>query len=126
MGKEFGKAPAAKDVWKQTIDGYDKIANTPTGVPQKGDIVIWGQGVGPYGHIAVFYQGDAMKFTSFDQNWPVGTVCHFQPHNYTGVLGWFRPKVAVVQPDKLTQIRTVINSNDPDSDKVNKTKQILG
>lgn len=92
VGKDFAPAPAAKDVWKQDIEGYDKIPNTPDGVPQKGDIIIWGVGVGPYGHIAVFDHGDANSFTSFDQNWPLNSLCHFQQHNYNGVLGWFHPK----------------------------------
>ncbi|MCK9371243.1 CHAP domain-containing protein [Candidatus Dojkabacteria bacterium] len=92
VGKDFAPAPAAKDVWNQTIDGYDKIPNTPTGVPTKGDIIIWGTGIGAYGHIAVFDNGDANSFTSFDQNWPLNSLCHLQQHNYTGVLGWFHPQ----------------------------------
>jgi hypothetical protein len=33
------------------------------------------------------------SFTSFDQNWPTGSCCHFQYHeNYDGVIGWLRPK----------------------------------
>lgn len=92
VGHDFAAAPAAKDVWNQIIDGYDKISNTPDGVPQKGDIVVWGTAIGQYGHIAVFDHGDTSSFVSFDQNWPTGSVCHFQNHNYTGVLGWFHPK----------------------------------
>lgn len=95
VGKDFAPAPAAKDVWNQNIDGYDKIPNTPDGVPQQGDIVIWGTGVGAYGHIAVFDHGDANSFVSFDQNWPLGSLCHLQNHNYNGVLGWFHPKTSV-------------------------------
>lgn len=98
VGKDFAPAPAAKDVWKQNISGYDKIPNTPNGVPQKGDIVIWGVGIGPYGHIAVFDHGDQNSFVSFDQNWPLGSLCHFQNHNYNGVLGWFHPKSITTQP----------------------------
>ena len=92
VGKDFGAAPAAKDVWNQTINGYDKIPNTPTGVPTKGDILIWGTAIGAYGHIAVFDSGDANQFTSFDQNWPLNSLCHLQSHNYTGILGWFHPQ----------------------------------
>lgn len=92
VGVDIPAAPAAKDVWLKETPGYTKIPNTPTGVPLKGDIVIWGVGVGAYGHIAVFEKGDINTFTSFDQNWPVNSLCHFQQHNYTGVLGWLRPK----------------------------------
>ena len=100
----------AKDVWNTfRKEDFTQIVNTPTGVPQKGDVVIWGVGIGTFGHIAIFDRGDTNSFTSFDQNYPVqgyidtkgnhiGTgVCHFQNHSYTGVLGWLRPK-ATVQP----------------------------
>jgi len=93
-------APAAKDVYLQfetrfNHDLFEKIANTPTGVPNPGDIVLWGTGIGPYGHVAVFVSGDANSFKSFDQNWPVDSKCHLQDHNYTGVLGWLRFKTTV-------------------------------
>jgi hypothetical protein len=105
VGKDIPSRASAKDLWDCDIDGYDKIANTPEGVPSKGDIVIWGTAVGPWGHVAIFSSGDSFSFTSFDQNWPVGTLCHFQQHNYTGVLGWFHPKSQVVTQilvDKIT------------------------
>lgn len=90
-------APAAADVWNTYAkDYYDRIANTPTGVPQLGDVMIWKKASGlPYGHIAVFKSGDVNRFTSFDQNWPPGTKSHFQDHNYTNVQGWLRPKKPV-------------------------------
>ena len=102
VGIDFAPAPAAKDVWKQNPMGYEKIPNTPDGVPQQGDIIVWGTEVGPYGHIAVFDNGDVNKFQSFDQNWPVGSLCHIQDHNYKGVLGWFRPYDKI--DDKMVQV----------------------
>jgi len=83
----------AADIWTTYPPAYySRVANTPTGVPQLGDIVIWdGSLNGGPGHIAVFEQGDANGFTSFDQNWPVGSLCHFQSHDYTKVLGWLHP-----------------------------------
>lgn len=74
------------------VDGYDWIVNTPTGIPQSGDIIVWGKGVGAYGHIAIFIDGNANTFRSFDQNWPVGSLCHIQEHNYNNVLGWLHFK----------------------------------
>ena len=103
VGYDFAPAPAAKDVWNQNINGYDKIPNSPTGVPSQGDIVIWGTAIGPYGHIAVFDNGDANKFQSFDQNWPINSLCHLQDHNYNGVLGWFHPKVSQEPMATITQ-----------------------
>ena len=95
----------AKDVWNTYLqDKFDRITNSPTAVPQKGDVIIWGVGIGTFGHIAIFDKGDVNSFVSFDQNFPVqgyidskgnhiGTgVCHFQPHTYQGVLGWLRSK----------------------------------
>lgn len=102
VGQDIPSAPAAKDVWQKDCPGYEKITNTPDGVPQKGDIVIWGAEVGPYGHIAVFDHGDINSFTSFDQNWPVNSLCHLQNHSYKGVLGWLRPKRAII-PQVIAQ-----------------------
>ncbi len=83
----------AKDVWTTYLTEYfDRILNTIDAIPQKGDIIIWGVGVGTYGHIAICKDGTQTEFTSFDQNWPVGSLCHFQKHNYTNVLGWLRVK----------------------------------
>jgi hypothetical protein len=90
----------AVNVWDTFLqDKFDRIDNTITAVPIKGDIIIWSQGVGQFGHIAICKDGDPVKFTSFDQNWPVGSLCHFQPHNYTNVLGWLRVKPPVSVPE---------------------------
>jgi len=82
----------AKDFPSKGGNNYTWIANTPTGVPEEGDLVVWG---GTYGHIAIFIEGDVNSFRSFDQNYPTGSPCHIQNHNYTSpqVLGWMRPKV---------------------------------
>lgn len=90
-------APAAKDVFLNfaNIKGnnlFDKIDNTPTGVPQKGDIMFWGTGIGQYGHVAIFRDGDANKFNSFDQNWNGHQYCEIVNHSYNAVLGWLRVK----------------------------------
>lgn len=69
---------------------FDRIENTPEGVPQKGDIVYWGNGES--GHVAIFIEGDAQRFKSFDQNFPTGTKCQIVEHDYAGVLGWLRFK----------------------------------
>ena len=83
----------AYQVWDTYLSQYfDRIDNTPSGIPQKGDILIWGQSVGKYGHIAVYLEGNTSSFKSFDQNWPVGTNCHIQSHNYNGLLGWLTPR----------------------------------
>jgi len=93
-------APCAKDVWNTfpTIKGhelFEQIPNTPTGVPQEGDIMLWTSGT--YGHVATFVEGNVDSFRSFDQNYPTGTPCHIQNHTYTGVAGWFRCKSTNIQ-----------------------------
>jgi hypothetical protein len=71
---------------------FEKVANTPTGVPQKGDIIIWKPWTeNKYGHIAIFVDGNTNSFNSFDQNWG-GKQAHKQSHNYTNVIGWLHPK----------------------------------
>lgn len=72
---------------------FDRITNTPSFVPQEGDVCIWGKGVsGGLGHIAIFKTGGVNSFQSFDQNWPVGSPCHLQNHDYKNFLGVLRPK----------------------------------
>jgi hypothetical protein len=81
----------AVDFPSKAGDQFEYILNTPTGVPQEGDLVIWG---GTYGHIAIFLEGSSSRFTSFDENFPTGSPCHVQEHNYTSpkVLGWLHFK----------------------------------
>lgn len=76
-----------------SVQLYDKILNTPTEIPQKGDIVIWNSKAGGgFGHVAVFIEGDTNRFKSFDQNWRALNVCEITEHNYTNVQGWLHPK----------------------------------
>ena len=100
----------AKDIWNSYLKtDFDRYENTPTAVPQAGDVIIWGTEVGQYGHVAIFDRGTTSSFYSIDQNWPVdnGTgVLHEVKHNYNGVLGWLRPKqspVVIQVPETITQ-----------------------
>jgi hypothetical protein len=98
--KEIVGAPRiggnAIDAWtRYPTAHYTRIANTPSGVPQSGDIMVWGKGVGTYGHIGVVWTADVNRFETLDQNWPFSngtTPAKFISHNYSGVLGWLRPK----------------------------------
>ena len=73
---------------------YERIPNTPEFVPIKGDIMVWGTGIGQWGHVAICTgEGDTTWFNSYDQNWnyanaPVTLV----KHSYNSVLGVLRPK----------------------------------
>lgn len=85
---------------------YDKIPNTPNGVPQKGDVMIWNMSAGAgYGHISVVLSGDVNSFVSFDQNFPTNSPCVKVTHTYKNVYGWLRPKgigMSTVQVDSKT------------------------
>ena len=106
---DFPQSPpvvGAADIFSTTQDElYTKIKNTPEGVPQKGDIVIWNKRAGSgFGHVAIFIGGDVNRFTSFDQNWRALNVCELTEHNYTNVLGWLRPKKeSMPKKDALTE-----------------------
>jgi hypothetical protein len=95
---------------------FTKIANTPDGVPQNGDIVVFGTYVGSAGHVCIFINGDVNTFNSFDANWPTESLPHVQAHNYNGVLGWLHP-IAIAGPtplqilqDKVKQAIAILNS----------------
>ncbi len=99
-----------KILWTNAVDfpskigtDYDYIKNTPTGVPQKGDFVIWG---GTYGHIGIFIEGDTNSFRSFDENYPTGSPSVVVNHNYNNVLGWMHPKVTPQATDALAVCMT--------------------
>lgn len=102
-------APSAKAVWDtfSSVNGhelFDKIENTTTGVPQEGDIVFWNNA--PYGHVAIFVEGDVNSFRSYDQNYPTGSPCHIQSHiNYTNVGGWVRFKGTTTIQSELDKCR---------------------
>lgn len=84
----------AKDIWTKFNPKYfTKEVNGKLNFPAPGDIVIWGfyPGVtGWSGHVAVNITGAPMNLISFDQNYPTGTPCHRQLHNYKGVYGWLK------------------------------------
>src|SRR3990167_5369030 len=91
--KQSPPVTGAVNVWDTYLSGvFTRTENTPTNSPKSGDVVIWGTRLGQYGHIAACTEADANNFTSFDQNYPIGSVCHLQKHTYVGVLGWLHPK----------------------------------
>lgn len=72
-------------------NNFNKIYNTPEFIPQKGDIVVWGEGLGKYGHIAIATgEGTTSWFSSYDMNWGQ-KACQKVRHNYKGFLGVLRP-----------------------------------
>jgi N-acetylmuramoyl-L-alanine amidase len=75
---------------------FTKIVNTPSGVPLKGDIIFWNYYpfvTGWAGHVALCMTASVNNLITFDQNYPTNSPCHYQKHNYRGVMGWLSPKV---------------------------------
>jgi len=94
---DFPQSPGvggAAEIWDSADpDLYDFITNSPTAVPNYGDIVIWNRKAGGgFGHVDIFLSGDANTFLGLDQNWPTLSVVTKTQHNYTNVIGWLRPK----------------------------------
>jgi len=120
----------AKDLWNNYDPRYfDRINNGPLDIPKKGDIPIWdARAGGGHGHVAIVETANLFSFTSFDQNWPVGTYCHFQGHNYFGgLVGWLRAKAP--QPvDKwiaASTIRAITDGPGSDGDKLQKIRLLI-
>lgn len=104
----------ASEVWSNyPKDLYTKIENEPNNFPNLGDVVIWNnQAGGGFGHIAVCVDANSSFFTSFDQNWPPGSVSHLQSHNYNNVLGWLRPKtLSGIIEDMPQYLQTLLQEN---------------
>lgn len=104
----------AADFWNDPnlAQHWVKIPNTPAGIPQAGDVMIWDKKLNGYGHIGIFISGDVNSFVSFDQNWPVGSLCAKVKHNYKYMLGWIRPigSVGLTPEEKLKKIQEILNA----------------
>lgn len=81
-----------------TIQFFDLIPNTPSAVPQCGDIVVWNKNYnGGAGHVGIATgAGNTEEFYCFAQNDPTGTNAHVKSYNYAYVDGWLRPKTQIV------------------------------
>ena len=79
---------------------FEKIPNSTTFVPQKGDICVWSGSLnGGIGHVAVATgKGDTAYFESSDQNWVVGNPVTLVKHSYNYFLGVQRYKVSGAPP----------------------------
>ena len=90
----------AKDFWTNyssdpnLYNNFEKIANTPSFVPQPGDVWIWNANYGKYGHIAIesYAKATTSTFQCFSQNDPSGSPCILKNYKYVSVYGVLRPK----------------------------------
>lgn len=118
----------AYPAWTIAQDAFwQKLANTPTFLPQTGDIVIWGPWSGnPYGHIGVVLDANLNTFRSVDQNWfnansTTGSPAAIVSHNYTNprVVGFLRPTYSaeaqgeemIANADQATKIYKMLRPN---------------
>lgn len=110
-GRIYGNAADyfdARDVNSPIInDNYNKVANSPTGVPNQGDIIVWNRNMGGgYGHIAVVDSADVNTVTVIEQNGGAGSgtgtgsdAIRIRTYpNYANVYGWLRPKRQSIIP----------------------------
>jgi len=86
----------AYQIWTEptdeTLQYFDYIPNTFSGIPHLGDIVVFSTLVGSSGHVSIATgEGSTTSFKSTDQNWGGIKKVVYVTHNYEGVLGWLRP-----------------------------------
>ena len=122
------KASNANATWTIAQDPFwQKLANTPTFLPQVGDIVVWGAWTGnTYGHIGVVLDANLNTFRSVDQNWfnansTTGSPAAIVSHNYTNprVVGFLRPTYSaaaqgeemIANADQATKIYKMLRPN---------------
>ena len=85
----------AIDYWTD-IPGFKKIKKGLFNYPKPGDIIIWNKKISPYGHIAIVNWVRTFDVGCFEQNFPVGSPCHYQTHNYKNVIGWLEPQLVSI------------------------------
>lgn len=92
----FGAANFWYDFYTDPIlyQNFERITNTDTFIPQKGDVGVWDWGIsGGFGHIGMCNgEGNTLWFKSFDQNWRTLSVSEMITHTYNKFLGVLRPK----------------------------------
>ena len=114
----------AAEIWDTADpDYYDFIDNTPTAIPEPGDIPIWNRNAGGgFGHVSVVIIANINTFVSFDQNWPTLSVCTKTTHNYDNIIGWLRPKKENMSDEmmeiKKTDFTKLINEANEKDEKI--------
>src|SRR5699024_3782281 len=104
----------AKDIsFKNNFNGLATVyENTPSFLPQKGDIVVWnGNWGGGAGHVAIVQSANINTFVSLDQNWWGGganktEVAQYISHTYDFPMYFIRPhyKAKSTVKDKVTNV----------------------
>ena len=79
---------SAYQIWTTAGANFRQIT---TGLPESGDIIIWGNGISADGHVAVCVSATPTSIKVFEQNNPIGKPCRVWDHSYKYVIGWLRP-----------------------------------
>ena len=79
---------------KLLTNNFERIPNTPSFIPKKGDIMVWNEKRGKgAGHVAICTgEGDIKNFYSYDLNWNGSKSVKKVKHDYKNVLGVLRYK----------------------------------
>lgn len=88
-------------------DYFEKVENTPEGVPPRGAIICWnGSMGGGFGHIAVVLRADKNSFDVVEQNGFTKTRPAYEASysTYQHVIGWLIPKGGDVTPEEQAEI----------------------
>lgn len=92
---------------------FDIVANTPTGIPPKGALVVFDKtSTNIAGHISISNGvGTTNTFQSVDQNWAGVQKARMVTHNYDNpkVLGWLIPKLPNVIPPVVVEGSTKLD-----------------
>lgn len=102
------RVPGAYKVWDTATADFEKIKNTPNGVPQPGDIMIWNEGIGKNGHIGIVTEANVNSFKVFEQNSPPGGACRIGTYTYNHVIGWIRAKKQIINPPPQMTVHKIL------------------
>lgn len=91
---------------------FEKITNTANFIPVKGDICVWGTGIGNrYGHVAIASgEGNTRYFYSYDLNWSSKKVKKVS-HSYRGFLGVLRYNGIINIDEEVEELKTYKNGS---------------
>lgn len=85
----------ARRIWEADLydkNFWNKVPNTPTGVPKKGDVVLFKAMPGnPSGHVGIFVSGDAKSMVLSNQDGYKNVPAFRSNWKYTYALGWLTP-----------------------------------
>ena len=126
----FGDAHCYYDNYpsnKVLRDNFERIANTPSFVPQLGDLVVWSSRRSRgHGHIAISDgTGGTRSFYTYDFNWDgKGGAMKRIKHDYLNVLGVLRPRNQVklysrgYQPGNQVSIVKAVKTGCTEGDRI--------